>query len=61
MAQPMTFVGIDVSKATLDVASRPTASGSTVANDDAGIAMPPGRARASLYPTYLPLYLRSRS
>ncbi len=39
MAQPMTFVGIDVSKATLDVASRPTASGSTVANDDAGIAV----------------------
>ncbi len=39
MAQPITFVGIDVSKATLDVASRPTASGSTVANDDAGIAV----------------------
>ncbi len=38
MNPPETFGGIDVSKATLEVAVRPTASSVTVANDEPGLA-----------------------
>ena len=38
MAEPATFVGIDVSKATRDVAVRPTGLTFRVANDPAGVA-----------------------
>ena len=38
MEQALTFVGIDVSQASLDVAVRPTAEEWRVANDEAGIA-----------------------
>src|SRR5262245_45738041 len=38
MTQPTAFVGIDVSKATLDVAVRPTGTTFRVANDPDGIA-----------------------
>jgi transposase len=38
MSEPQVFVGIDVSKAQLDVALRPTNDGWQVTNDEAGIA-----------------------
>ena len=38
MPEGPVFVGIDVAKAHLDIALRPTAEGWRVANDDAGIA-----------------------
>jgi transposase len=38
MVSPQIFVGIDVAKAHLDIALRPTGTRWTVANDDAGIA-----------------------
>jgi transposase len=38
MTEPTLFVGIDVSKAHLDVALRPTGAGFRVANDPAGLA-----------------------
>jgi transposase len=38
MVSPHVFVGIDVAKAHLDIALRPTGARWTVANDDAGIA-----------------------
>src|SRR5262249_37519186 len=38
MAEPLTFAGIDVSKATLDVAVRPTGEAFRLANDPAGLA-----------------------
>ena len=38
MNEPMTFVGIDVSKAHLDVAARPGGAAFRVANDPAGLA-----------------------
>jgi transposase len=38
MLSPQVFVGIDVAKAQLDMALRPTGTRWTVTNDDAGIA-----------------------
>src|SRR2546427_8171349 len=38
MVSPQIFVGIDVAKAHLDIALRPTGTRWTVANDEAGIA-----------------------
>src|SRR3954452_20671187 len=38
MAEPLTFVGIDVSKAHLDVAVRPTGAAFRLSNDPAGLA-----------------------
>ena len=40
MTAPTVFVGIDVSKATLDVAVRPAGTTFQVANDPDGIATP---------------------
>ena len=39
MTEPLVFVGIDVAKATLDVAVRPTGATFQVANDPDGIAV----------------------
>ena len=38
MSEPQLFVGIDVAKAQLDIALRPTGERWAVPNDDAGIA-----------------------
>ena len=38
MSAPQLFVGVDVAKAQLDIAVRPTGERWAVANDDAGIA-----------------------
>ena len=38
MSAPQLFVGVDVAKAQLDIALRPTGERWTVTNDDAGIA-----------------------
>ena len=45
MAEPLVFVGIDVSKATLDVAVRPAGTTFRVANDPDGIAALVARLR----------------
>src|SRR2546423_13209522 len=46
MSEPAVFVGIDVAKATLDVAVRPSGAGWVSANDEAGIQAPLGQGRA---------------
>src|SRR5262245_57626030 len=54
MSAPQCFVGIDVAKAQLDIALRPTGEGWTVANDDAGIAPLVARLQA-VQPTLIVL------
>lgn len=54
MTAPACFVGIDVSKATLDVAARPGGAAWTAPNDDAGIAALVARLRP-LAPTLIVL------
>jgi transposase len=54
MTAPAVFVGIDVSKARLDVALRPTGDGWAVANDERGIAVLVDRLRG-LSPTLIVL------
>lgn len=46
MSEALVFVGIDVSKAQLDVAVRPEGSGFTVRNDESGLATLVERVRA---------------
>src|SRR2546423_4225040 len=46
MSEPAVFVGIDVAKATLDVAVRPSGAGWVSANDEAGIQALLGQVRA---------------
>jgi len=45
MSREPVFVGLDVSKATLDAALRPTGEARQCANDEAGIAELVGRLR----------------
>ena len=54
MATPQLFVGVDVAKAQLDVALRPTGERWAVANDDAGIAALVARLQA-VQPTLIVL------
>jgi transposase len=54
MAAPQFFVGLDVAKAQLDIALRPTGERWTVANDDAGIATLVARLQA-VQPTLIVL------
>ena len=46
MSAPQLFVGVDVAKAQLDIALRPTGERWAVANDDAGIAALVARLQA---------------
>jgi transposase len=46
MSAPQLFVGVDVAKAQLDMALRPTGERWAVANDDAGIATLVARLQA---------------
>jgi transposase len=54
MSAPQLFVGVDVAKAQLDIAVRPTGERWTVANDDAGMATLVER-RQAVQPTLIVL------